>query len=292
MSPQAERYKSPARALAREATQMMVLRPILSAAIKWHVHGLEHLEGLESPFIVVANHSSHFDGPLVWLSMPRRLSRTLSTAAAADYFFDKWYTAAGVQLLVNAFPVDRVGKARPGKSGHRHTGMAKQLLSQGVSLLIFPEASRSRTGGMGPFNAGSAAMAISLNVPIVPVAIVGAFAAWPSKASRWVPGRPDVHIVYGSPMRAQPGEIAHVFMERVRRQVIELHDSTARAYKMPTQADMMHLLAIEKATPDEQTPASSKAPASSKLEPDSATRPSESAPVNPETEPPPQPAAT
>ena len=44
-----------------------------------------------------------------------------------------------------------------------------------------------------------------------------------------------------------PGEIATAFSERLRAKVIELHDGTALAYGMPTQADMLRLAAIEAA---------------------------------------------
>ncbi len=48
-------------------------------------------------------------------------------------------------------------------------------------------------------------------------------------------------------MMPQPGEIAHQFNERIRRQVLELHDSTARAYGMKTLAEYAHTAALEKA---------------------------------------------
>ncbi|WP_316668477.1 lysophospholipid acyltransferase family protein [uncultured Propionibacterium sp.] len=229
-------------AIARDSVRYGLIKPVMSRAVKLHVHGRDHLDDLRAPFLVTPNHSGHFDGPLVVLTMPNRLTRQLATGAAADYFFNKWYTAMGTQLLMNAFPVDR---ARNRSKSHR--GMSGELLDAGVSLLIFPEGTRSRTGGMGRFKPGTAALAIAHNVPILPVAIVGSWAAWPPTEKRWVPGRPDVHVVYGAPMTAAPGEIAHEFSERVRRKIIEMHDGVARAYGMPTQAEMMHLAAIERA---------------------------------------------
>ena len=121
-------------------------------------------------------------------------------------------------------------------------------MTSGVPLFLFPEGTRSRNGGMGPFTPGVAALAISFNCQVVPAAIVGSFAAWPAREKRWRPGRPDVHVVFGLPMRPRPGEIAHEFNERLRRKVIEMHDSTAHAYGMPAQAEMAHRAALERST--------------------------------------------
>lgn len=62
-----------------------------------------------------------------------------------------------------------------------------------------------------------------------------------------VPGRPHVHVVIGRPLRAAPSEIAHQFSERLHRYVVEMHDTTARAYGMPTQADFARAVALRTA---------------------------------------------
>lgn len=234
------RYTSPVNMAARQAAQLLLLKPAVWGLLTVQVHGREHCDGLgEQAFVVIANHSSHFDAPLVIGALPPRLGRRLSTGAAADYFFKHWHTAAATELFFNAFPVDRTGT-------RNRRGMANTLLSEGVPLLLFPEGTRSRNGGMGTFKPGSAALCISHDVPALPIALVGAFAAWPARQARWKSGRPPVHVVFGSPMRPHPGEIAHQFNERLRRRVIELHDGIARAYAMPTQAEMMRLAAIER----------------------------------------------
>lgn len=244
------RYKSGANMAARTAAQLLLLKPVVWSILRVHVHGTAHLDSLDSKgFLVIGNHSSHFDAPLIIGSMPSKLSRRLSTGAAADHFYQKWYTAMPTSLFFNAFPVDRTGT-------RSRRGMANQLLSDDVPLLLFPEGTRSRSGGMGTFKPGAAALSISHNVPVVPVAIIGAHAAWPPDHARWLPGRPEVHVVFGNLMMPTPGEIAHQFNERLRRKVMELHDSTARAYGMPTQDDMIRYAAIEKAKPKEIDPES------------------------------------
>ncbi len=240
------RYTSAPSAVVRRAAQTLLLKPAVWSALRVHVHGRSHLNHLEGPFIAISNHSSHFDAPLIFGALPKRHSKYLATGAAADYFFDHWWKSAPVALFFNAFPVNRGGS-------RGRKGMAGRLLSSGVPLLLFPEGTRSRTGAMGPFKPGSAALCISRDVPCIPIALVGAYAAWPYDQDHWNPGRPHVHVVIGEPMYPQPGEIAHQFSERMRRKVIELHDTTARAYNMKTLADYGLPIAIERAKSGDNT---------------------------------------
>ena len=239
------RYSSITNSFARTGAQLLLLKPAVWRLVDVQVHGRELLDDLEGAFIAVANHSSHLDAPLIIGALPRRQSQYLATGAAADYFFDHWWKAAPTALFFNAFPVDRKGT-------RGRKGMAGNLLADGVPLLLFPEGTRSRTGAMAPFKPGAAALCISRHVPVVPIALVGAYAAWPYKQPNPPLNRPTVHVVIGRPMMPRPGEIAHEFNERVRRQVLELHDSTARAYGMKTLAEYAHTAALEKAQSEPQ----------------------------------------
>lgn len=238
------RYHAAGPAVARFVAQMMLMKPYIWSAVHVHVHGRRHLDGLKTPFIVIGNHSSHLDACLAFGSLPRRLSRNLAAGAAADYFFNNWYKALSTALFFNSFPVVRRG--HESSSSGRH-GMAGDLITDGVPLLIFPEGTRSRTGAMSPFTPGAAALSISQNVPVLPMALVGAFAAMPYGANMPVTGRPNVHVVFGRPLRAAPGELAKQFSDRLYRYVLELHDTTARAYGMPTQADFARAVALREA---------------------------------------------
>lgn len=143
------RYTSRSNAVARQAAQMLLLRPTLWRLLRVRVHGEERLENVEAPYLMYGNHSSHFDAPLIFGSLPRRLSQYLSAGAAADYFFDKWWKAAPTALFLNAFPIERRrprqrDKSESGPKANRR-GLAGNLLAEGVPILVFP-----RRAGQGP----------------------------------------------------------------------------------------------------------------------------------------------
>ena len=91
-------------------------------------------------------------------------------------------------------------------------------------LLLFPEGTRSRTGEMGNFKPGAAALCISRDVPCLPVGIIGASDAMPRGASWPIKGRPPVYVVFGEPMRPEDGEKAADFSDRIAKEVRGLVD--------------------------------------------------------------------
>ena len=213
------RYTSPLHAGARFVAQRGILKPFIWRKTQVTVLGREHLADLHGPFVVVSNHSSHLDAPLIMGSLPRRLARYVAAGAAADYFFDVWWRKGLTSLFFNAFPVDRTGL-------RGRAGLATNLLDDGVPLLLFPEGTRSRTGAMGNFKPGAAALCISRDVPCVPVALVGASEAMPYGKSWPNRGRPRIWVTFGEPMRAEDGEKVAQFSERIAKEVTALIDLT------------------------------------------------------------------
>jgi 1-acyl-sn-glycerol-3-phosphate acyltransferase len=216
--PKRDRFNSPGVANVRFVAQRGLLKPLVWRLVKVTVHGKEDLKGLELPFIAIANHSSHLDAPLIIGSMPRPLSRYLAAGAAADYFFDvawrKWLTT----LFFNAFAIER-------NSEGKRSGSSRSLLERKVPLLIFPEGGRSKTGEMGHFKHGAAALSIATNVPCLPIALVGASDAMPRGVNWPKKGRLPVSVVYGAPMLPTEGETAEDFSRRLADEVRRLHAS-------------------------------------------------------------------
>ncbi len=207
----------------RWIAQRLVLRPLVWSLTDVTVTGRAHLRTLTGPFVLVANHSSHLDTPLLLGSLPARLGTTVGVGAAADYFFDARWRAVLTGMVFNAFPVARNGAGR--------RGLAAALLEAGQPILVFPEATRSRDGEMRSFTAGAAALCIRRGVPCLPVGLAGTYDAMP-RGIRWPRrGRPSVRVSFGAPMLAGEDESAEAFAARMETEVVRLR---AGAWSVPS----------------------------------------------------------
>jgi 1-acyl-sn-glycerol-3-phosphate acyltransferase len=207
---------------AREVAQKGGLEPLFRSQVRTRVEGLDVLERIEGPVIFAANHASHLDTPLILLSLPDEWRRRTAVAAAADYFFDTWWRAVGSSLLFNTFPIDRRGGAMATTPG--------EVLADGWSLVIFPEGTRSSDGWMGKFRMGAAFLAHEYGVPVVPVAHRGTFAAMPRGAGWPSPGRRQLTIRFGEPLRPTEGESVRDFAPRIKDAVAQLLDEDATTW--------------------------------------------------------------
>ena len=142
--------------------------------------------------LVVSNHQSHFDPPLVGIGSPRRLNYL-----ARDTLF-RFAPFGWLIHSVDAIPIDREGI---GLGGIKES---LRRLKRGEMVLVFPEGTRTHDGRIGPFRPGFTALAVRSKAAILPVAIDGAFDAFPRGRTWPGPGRIRVH--FGVPLT--PDEIA------------------------------------------------------------------------------------
>lgn len=79
---------------------------------------------------------------------------------------------------------------------------AQNLLSDGMSIVVFPEGARSSNGKMRPFKRGAFMLAQEFNLPIVPITINGAFDVLPrfKKLPRWG----HIHLTIHKPITPGP----------------------------------------------------------------------------------------
>ena len=122
----------------RERFMQFVMNPLLDHYAARRATGIEKLQHLKGPVILVANHASHMDTPIILSALPRKLRKRTAVAAAADYFYRNRITAYLASLLFNTVPVDRKG----GGGGTKGASHLDKLLDDGWNLLLYPEGSR------------------------------------------------------------------------------------------------------------------------------------------------------
>lgn len=214
--PDLAKYRSFWRRGLRTVAMQGIFRGIVTSQVSVNVEASPRLEELQGRFVLVANHSSHLDAPVLVQNLPARLRKHLAVGVAADYFFDDVVRRGFTRILFNAFPIDRAGSKK-------HAGLSARLLSAGIPVLLFPEATRSRSGKIQQFSSGVAALAARQQAPVLPAALIGTFDAMPKGRSWPVPGRPSVTVAYGDPLWKTENETSEEFALRVQRTVAELH---------------------------------------------------------------------
>ncbi|HSE95659.1 MAG TPA: lysophospholipid acyltransferase family protein [Methylomirabilota bacterium] len=167
-------------------------RLILRTAFRLAVDNAEAIP-CRGPFVLVANHVSHLDAPVLMAALPRRRVHDTHPLAAQDYFFTQWTLGFAATLLINATPVDR------GSPTEVALAPAQALLGLGHGLALFPEGTRSLTGAIGRFRQGVGFLLAGRSYPAIPACIRGTREAWP-KGQAWPRVRP-LRVVFGEPVR-------------------------------------------------------------------------------------------
>jgi 1-acyl-sn-glycerol-3-phosphate acyltransferase len=178
--------------LIRSSLQSLLLFPFIKSFVLLEIKNGELLETLKPPAIIVFNHTSHFDAPLLLSILPSRIRKSTATAAAADYFFTKPLSAFLVRVFLNAFPFARVEPIRPSLE---YMG---ELLDSNYFVLIAPEGTRSTTGGLQTLKSGTGFMAIEMMVPIIPIKIDGLYQVLPK--GKAIPKYKSVRVIVGEPL--------------------------------------------------------------------------------------------
>ena len=140
------------------------------------------------PTLLVANHQSFLDPPAIGTGYYRMTNYLARKTLFRFKPFGKLIDS------VDAIPLDQDGL---GFQGVRET---MKRLKNSEAVLIFPEGSRSFDGELAPFTSGYVAIASKTNSVIVPVAISGAFEAFPRTKKYPSPFKKRVVIEYGEPI--------------------------------------------------------------------------------------------
>jgi 1-acyl-sn-glycerol-3-phosphate acyltransferase len=160
----------------------------------WLKIGVEGSENVPptGPCIVVTNHQSIIDGPIVHCFAPRLLySMTKSTQFKRAYM-------RGLLRHVGTFP------ARRFQVDPQVVRVALRYLEEGRAVGIYPEGERSWDGRIQPLRLGTIRLILKAGVPVIPCGVVGLYDFWPrwDRLPRRLPfvRRTPVKVRFGKPL--------------------------------------------------------------------------------------------
>lgn len=200
-----------------------------------HVSGSENVPRV-GPLIVISNHQSNADPPLVGTLVPRMVR----FMAKEELFrlpifgsFVRWYGAF---------------RLRRGEADHQSLRQALAILKQGGAIGMFPEGHRSRDAKLRRAQPGVAMIAVRSNAPILPVAINGSHYA---VRNLW--RRPRLDVTIGTafllrPSQANPGreELARLADEMMLRVAALLPEENRGWYRdqLPTDTEVREVVSV------------------------------------------------
>ena len=168
--------------------------------------------------IYFANHQSHADLVMIWAALPHELRNVTRAIAARDYWtktpFRQWLTR-------KVFNVIYVSRERTADEDPLEPLV--EALTNGDSIILFPEGTRGHTGEPQPFKAGLYNLALKFpKAVLVP--------AWINNVQHVLPKGEVVpvpvlcSVTFGAPIHVEEGEACRAFLDRARNAVIALRD--------------------------------------------------------------------
>ena len=185
------------------------------------------------PLLIVANHVTAYDGPLLQYALPGPLRRRIAVAMAGDMLEDyrhfrnperapgrRGFYLPGpliwllLTALFNVFPLPR---RRNFQRSFAHAGAA---LDRGYNALVFPEGTRSAEGTLARFRGGIGLLVKQSGARVLPVGLRGLGELKAARRGWFRSGRIEIHI--GQPIRFAPEETEAAITERLHAEVERL----------------------------------------------------------------------
>jgi long-chain acyl-CoA synthetase len=158
-----------------------------------HVTGIDKLPRTGA-YLISSNHQSYLDAVILASVLPPKVFDKVFAVGTSEIFGEGFMQrlARSVRVVVVDPDANLIPAMRAGAYG----------LRQGRPLILYPEGERSIDGTPKIFKKGAAILSIHLQVPIVPVAIVGFYEVWPRNKS--FQGFKPLKIIFGDPIFPPP----------------------------------------------------------------------------------------
>jgi long-chain acyl-CoA synthetase len=185
------------------------------------------------PLLIVANHVTAYDGPLVQYALPGPMRRRMAAAMAGEMLVEyrhfrnpekpaakRGFFLPGplfyllLTALFNVFPLPRK------RNFQRSFAHAGEAMDSGYNVLVFPEGTRSAVGELARFRSGIGLLAKQSGAAVLPVAIRGLGELKAAGRGWFRSGRIEVRV--GQPIRFAPEETESAITARLHTEVEQL----------------------------------------------------------------------
>ncbi len=187
------------------------------SGIQLNVTGLDNFDHSKT-YVYVSNHSSQYDIMTMQKSVPNRMSIVFKKELAKIPLFG-WQLYLGPYVMIDRSNIEKALKS---------IEEAKKLMKEKkVSILVFAEGTRSKTGEVQDFKRGAFRMASAVGYPIIPVSISGSNKIMPKGTFKLKPG--IINVYFDKPIsteniKSRQDEIN--LMNQVRDTVVKNHLKT------------------------------------------------------------------
>jgi 1-acyl-sn-glycerol-3-phosphate acyltransferase len=181
--------------------------------IKVTVKGLSNLKPGRS-YIYMPNHMSNFDIPVLQAHLPVQFRWLAKAELYKIPIFGHAMKSAGY------ISIDRSDR----RSAIESLNQAANIIRHGVSVIIFPEGTRSRNHNIQPFKKGGFFLAVDSGVSIVPIIIHGTDQIMPTKKITIKPGNVILEITKPITSSNYTRKTKDNLMKKVRNIILESYD--------------------------------------------------------------------